>query len=332
MAAGTVAGIALEELLYRRVLRRPDPEADEPIGSIPGEAVWVEGFDGTPIFARAYGPSDAAATVVFAHGAIETHVIWHYQVRDFLADGNRRLIAYDARGHGASGPSRGPKGDTPFTEYALCRDMRAVVEQATSGRVVLAGHSMGGMTIQALWQHGEIKHIAERVASVALINSTYTADLRGWRGRGSVGERAFERLEDVVQRIPRPQRFVERVRPGLSDLTLLIGRLVYGKDPSLRHITTSVRMYQQVASETLAAFVDLGHFDAHDALQLIDLATLVIAGTRDFVTPPTLSEEIARLVPDAELVMLEDCGHTAPFERHEEVSAHLRKLVDRTLA
>jgi pimeloyl-ACP methyl ester carboxylesterase len=207
--------------------------------------------------------------------------------------------------------------------------MRAVVEQATSGRVVLVGHSMGGMTIQALWQHGEIKHFADRVSGIALINSSYTADLRGWRGRGSLGERAFERLEDVIQRIPRPQRFVERVRPGLSDLTLLIGRLVYGKDPSLRQIATSVRMYEQAASETLAAFVDLAHFDAHDALSLIDVPTLVIAGTRDLVTPPLLSEEIASRVSNVEPVMLEDCGHTAPFERHDDVSAHLRKLVDR---
>jgi pimeloyl-ACP methyl ester carboxylesterase len=332
LAAGTVAGVALEEVLYRRVLRRPDPESNEPIGKTPGATLWVEAFDGTRIHARAYGPADAPLTLVMAHGAIETHTIWHYQVRDLLADGRYRMIAYDARGHGASGPARGPKGDTPFTEYAMCRDMVSVVRQATSGPALLVGHSMGGMTIQALWQHGEIKHIADRVRAIVLTNTSYTADLRGWRGKGSVGERAFERIEDVIQRIPRPHRLVERVRPGLSDLTLLIGRAVYGKDPSLRHITTSVRMYQQAASETLAAFVDLAHFDAYTALGLIDVPALIIAGTRDLITPAWHSEEIAARVPSSELVMLEDCGHTSPFERHDEVSAHLRKFAERALS
>jgi pimeloyl-ACP methyl ester carboxylesterase len=329
LAAGTVAGVALEELLYRRVLRRPDPEAGEPIGTLPGGSQWVDAFDGTSIYVRSYGPDDAPLTLVMAHGAIETQVIWHYQIRDLLADGRYRLIAYDARGHGSSGPARGPDGDTPFTEYAMCRDLVSVVRDATSGPVVLVGHSMGGMTVQALWQHGEIKHIADRVRGVVFTNTTYTADLRGWRGKGSVGERAFERLEDVIQRIPRPHRLVESVRPGLSDLTLLIGRAVYGKDPSLHHIATSVRMYQQAGSETIAAFVDLAHFDAHSALPLIDVPTLVITGTRDLVTPPWLSEEIAARIPNSELVVLEDCGHTSPFERHEEVSAHLRKFADR---
>lgn len=331
-AAGAVAGAALEELLARRVLRRPDPEAGEAIGAVPGETIWVNAFDGTRIHARAYGPHDAPRTLVLAHGAIETFAVWHYLLRDLLADGSYRLIAYDTRGHGASGSARGPDGLTPFTEYTLCRDLVAVVEQTTSGRVVLAGHSLGGMTIQALWQHGEIKHIADRVVGVVLVNSSYTADLRGWRGRGSRGERAFERIEDALQRIPLRGSLIDRVRPGMGDLALLIGRVAYGKDPSPRHIATSVRMYQAAASDTLAAFIDIAHFDAHSALALVDVPTLVVGGTEDPITPLWLSEEIARCIPEAELVVFDDCGHLAPFERHEEITAHLRKFADRMFA
>jgi pimeloyl-ACP methyl ester carboxylesterase len=239
------------------------------------------------------------------------------------------LLAYDARGHGASGPARGVDGNTPLTGYALCRDLVAVVRELTTGPVVLVGHSMGGMTIQALWQHGEIGHISDRVAGAALVNTTYTADLRGWRGKGSLGERAFERVEDVLQRIPRPPKFVERLRSGTNDLSLLVARLVYGKDPSLRHIAVSVRMYERTSSESLTAFIDLARFDAHEGLPLIDVPVLVVAGSRDVVTPAWLSEEIAVRIPDAELVVLEDCGHTAPFERHDQLSAHLRKFADR---
>lgn len=328
-AAGALAGAALEEVLYRRVLGRPDPEADEPIGSIAGEPLSVQSFDGTTIRCYGYGPADAQVTIVFAHGAIESLVLWHYQVRDLLAERSVRMIAYDARGHGTSGPARGPDGHTPFTEYAQCRDIVAVVEGCTTGRVVLVGHSMGGMAILALWQHGEIVHIRDRVAGVVLVNSAYTADLRGWRGKGKRRERAVERIEDVLQRIPLPTRLVDRVRLGINDLTLLIGRLAYGKDPSATHIRASVRMYQTTPSPTLTAFVDLARFDAHTALPTVDVPMLVVTGTLDEITPSWLSKEIASLVPDAELVVFEDCGHTAPFERHEQLTAHLRKFLER---
>ncbi|MGH2760245.1 MAG: alpha/beta hydrolase, partial [Actinomycetota bacterium] len=241
VAAGVVAGAALEEYVYRRAFkRRPDPEGAEPIGTIPGDSLWVTAFDGTRLHVRAYGPPDAPRVLVLAHGAIESHVIWHYQVRDMLAAGGYRLLAYDARGHGSSGPARGPDGNTPLTAYTMARDLVAVVQQATEARVALVGHSMGGMVIQALWQHGENKHIADRIAGVVLTNTAYTADLRGWR-EGGVMQRAFERVEDILQRIPLPPKIVERLRPGTNDFTMLVGRLAYGRDPSPRHIATSVR-------------------------------------------------------------------------------------------
>jgi pimeloyl-ACP methyl ester carboxylesterase len=330
LGAGVVAGAALEELLYRRVFRSTfDPESDEPIGSIPGEPLSVKSFDGTLIHCLVYGPADAPLTVVFAHGVLESHLIWHYQVKDLLAAGDLRLVAFDARGHGASGAARGPDGRTPFTEYTQGRDFVAVVEQATKGPVVLVGHSMGGMAIQALWQHGEISHIRDRVRANVLVNTTFTADLAGWRGEGSTGERLFERFEDIVQRVPMPSRIIDRVRPGLGDLTLLIARLVYGEDPSPRHIAVSARIYAGTPSETIQAGIDLAHFDAHDSLPLIDVPTLVITGTKDIITPQWLSEEIALRVPGAELVVFEDCGHMANFERHDEVSSHLAKLCAR---
>jgi pimeloyl-ACP methyl ester carboxylesterase len=332
VAAGAAAGVVIEELINRRAFRGPDPDAAEPIGSLAGESLWVESFDATRIHVRAYGPVDAQRTLVLAHGAIESHVIWHYQVRDLLADGNYRVIAYDARGHGRSGPARGPQANTPFTAYTMARDIVAVVQQATQGRVVLCGHSMGGMAIQGLWQHGEIVHIADRVAGIVLLNTAYTTDLRGWRGKGSLGERVFERVEDVLQRIPAPPKLIDRVRMGTNDLTLLIGRFVYGKQPSRRQVATSVRMYETTPSATLHAFIDLARFDSHDALSTIDVPTLVIGGSRDRVTPVWLSEEIAKCVPDVELVVFEDCGHTAVFERHEEVSAHLKKFAERVLS
>ena len=59
---------------------------------------------------------------------------------------------------------------------------------------------------------------------------------------------------------------------------------------------------------------------------------LIVAGSRDLVTPLFLSEEMADAIPDAELIVLDGCGHMAPFERHDELTAHVRKFAERVLA
>src|SRR5438045_5058293 len=76
-------------------------------------------------------------TIVLAHGLTATR---RYVVHGSNALPRRgyRLVSYDARGHGESGPA--PAGSYGYSE--LARDLGAVVEErAAAGAVVLAGHS-----------------------------------------------------------------------------------------------------------------------------------------------------------------------------------------------
>jgi pimeloyl-ACP methyl ester carboxylesterase len=267
---------------------------------------------------------------VFAHGIIESADVWGYQLADPVLTDRYRLVAYDARGHGWSGPARGPSGTTPFTARTQALDMAAVIEQTTHGRAVLVGHSMGGIAIQALWD-GEVPKNAGHLAGVVLVNSTFTAELAGWRGAGSRPARAIERVEDIVQRLVGSERLVRRLRPGDGDLTKLAARFIFGEDPSLKQILAGIRMYEGTPSATLAAGVDMVATDLHDVLPRIDVPALVVAGSHDRITPAFLSEEMASRIPDAELVVLGGCGHMTPFERHDELNANIAKFGERVL-
>jgi pimeloyl-ACP methyl ester carboxylesterase len=330
VAAGGLAGAALEEVLYRRVLRRSDPEADEPIGSVPGKTSWVESFDGTRLYTRSYGPKDAKATIVFSHGVTENHVVWHYLVRDLRADGRLRLVAYDARGHGNSGPAHGPEGGTVFDSHTLGHDLAAVIDEAAVGPVVVVGHSLGGMT--ALSRLVLEREERERIAGGVLVNSTFSAQLGGWGDQGSVFQRAFERAGDLARQAAGDDgKRIERWRVRVSDLAMLLSRTLFGRDPSPRHIAVAFHMFETTPSQTLAAGIDLATFDVHAQLPSIAVPVLVVAGSRDILTPPFLSKEIAAKVPDAELVILDGCGHMGPFERHDELVALVRKFAERVL-
>jgi proline iminopeptidase len=58
-------------------------------------------------------------------------------------------------------------------------------------------------------------------------------------------------------------------------------------------------------------------YDVRPLLGVIKAPTLIIAGRHDWITPPTQSEEILRLMPGAEYVVFEQSGHM-PFVEEQQ--------------
>ena len=150
-AVGAAIGVATERVLVRRALR-PDAERDEPFGQLRGRVVPVVASDGTALHVEVEDPpqgsiadrEDDGLTVIFCHGYALEEDSWHYQRRDLRALG--RLVFWDQRSHGRSG--RGPAENATIDQ--LGRDLAAVIEAtATTGPIILVGHSMGGMTVMS---------------------------------------------------------------------------------------------------------------------------------------------------------------------------------------
>jgi len=68
----------------------------------------------------------------------------------------------------------------------------------------------------------------------------------------------------------------------------------------------------------------LDRVDGHDVLAGYRDPLLIVCGTNDRITPLAISEEMHALVPHSRLVALPDCGHLAPMEKPDEVSAAMR--------
>src|SRR3954464_12073295 len=101
--------------------------------------------DGVRLHVEEDGVADAPVTVVFSHGFTARLAEWELQ-RAALRK-RARLVFWDQRGHGRS-------GWTPLTKATLARAARALGQvldpTPPAGPVVLAGHSMGGMSVMAL--------------------------------------------------------------------------------------------------------------------------------------------------------------------------------------
>src|SRR5881296_3013664 len=78
-----------------------------------------------------------------------------------LERGGHRVVAYDARGHGRSGPAPDPAA---YGYDDLADDLLAVLDERGIDRAVLAGASMGAHTITRF----ALEH-PDRVAAVVVI-------------------------------------------------------------------------------------------------------------------------------------------------------------------
>src|ERR1700729_3902014 len=136
----------------------------------PSRTLTVRAVDGIPLHAEVYGPPDGYP-IVLTHGVPCAIRAWAYQIADLATD--YRVIAFDHRGHGRSGVPR----RCGYSLKHLASDLDCVLEAtvAPHERAVLAGHSMGGMTIAA-WSARYRHKVHRRADAVALINTT-TGDL-----------------------------------------------------------------------------------------------------------------------------------------------------------
>jgi len=111
------------------------------IGDVHAKTQWPQvafSKDGTPISYEIYGAGEP--TLVFVHGWSCDARYWRAQTSHFSK--KHRVVMLDLAGHGHSGMSR-----TKYTMSAFGEDVRAVTEAVGSPRVILIGHSMGGLVI-----------------------------------------------------------------------------------------------------------------------------------------------------------------------------------------
>lgn len=328
VVAGTVVGGAVlgwfgERFAARGLRNGSDPEAADLARPVRGQPRRVVASDGTGLHVEILGP-DEAPTIVLVHGYTNDQRTWHYQRRDLA--GEFRIVTYDQRGHGASDEAVG--GD--YTMDALAGDLAAVLEACVpaSQPVVVAGHSLGGMSALALVDnHGEL--LGTRIAGLALVSTSGSDIVAGILGASMTG---LQSLATAVA--PRVVGLRGRLGATPTDLTYLgIRALTLCRQASPAHVAFAEGMSLACPAPVRAALLPtFTSLDLTAAARQIGVPALVIAGDRDRLTPPSSARALADLLPDARLVELPGVGHMAPLEAHETVTVHLRVFARRLLA
>lgn len=345
----------------------------------PGAPLEVRSSDGTrihcevlePVGARddrpgaAHGdvrvdePGDARAsaqpTVVLVPGWTETLQVFGLITRSLLAH-RVRVVAFDLRGQGASGLPCG--GDQRIERYG--EDLEAVLQVlgAPRERVVVAGHSLGGMAIMA-WA-GAFDP-SRRVAGAALLNTGASGLLlatrllpkhvparirhalgvralrHGTPGLGRVSSaaalrRAHERpaghrAQPVSANVLAPSTPARTRRS--TPLSRAITRFAaFGPGASAAQVEFMERMTWSCPRPVRdGAGATLAELDVLSGAKHLNVPTLVLSGACDRLTPPALAEQITAAVPLlSESVLIDGAGHMAVLERPAEVAEALLRL------
>ena len=331
LAVGALLGAVAERSLLRSTSVPDAAYATEGFGTMHGDVHEIAADDGVVLHVEIdecpEADGCAGLTIVFAHGYALNLDSWHFQRRALR--GHARLVFYDQRSHGRS---QRADFDSHHVDQ-LGRDMGTIIDTvAPEGPLMLVGHSMGGMTVMALAaQRPEL--FADRIYGVALIATTAGGLSRGMLGLPpGVGHVLHRIAPPMAAAVARQKTFVERSRWSDSDLGLLLTRLYsFGSTATDQAARFVAGMVASTPVEVVAEFLPaLQEHDKHDALGVFQqVEVLVLVGATDRLTPRDQSEEIVRLVPGAEFVVIPDSGHMVTLEKPDQVDAHLLTLLAR---
>jgi len=269
-----------------------------------------------------------APTVVFCHGYTLSLRSWVFQRRALKAAGYR-VVLWDQRGHGFSGAGE----KESYNIDQLGSDLGTVISSvAPKGPLVLVGHSMGGMTLMALAvQQPEL--ITKRVMGVAFVaTSPGGLSAVSW-GLGNVLGKAVHRLGPAaVGQLHGRQGLVNSVlRAGRDVEEFFVDRYSFASPVPLGIVRLTADMIFGTRIEVISEFMET--FESHDKREALEhfigVETLVINGVQDLLTPPQHSEDIVRLIPGAEHVLVNDAGHIIMLEHPDVLNAQLLSLVER---
>ncbi|MBV8962644.1 MAG: alpha/beta hydrolase [Hyphomicrobiales bacterium] len=218
------------------------------------------------------------------------------------------LILLDNRGTGLS--------DKPAFGYALsniAKDVCGLLDFLNIPRAHVLGYSMGGAVAQEL-----ACRYPERVRKLVLC-----ATLCGGPRTVYAGPAVISVMRSLVGLSPREAaRRIATVTYAPAYLEINRERV---ERQMLREIADPTPLH--AADLQFQAFVD---FDSSRALAGLRTPTLVLTGDQDRLIPPGNSKLLAKLIPDARLVILSGFAHRVLWEGAEECASLIKNFLAET--
>jgi pimeloyl-ACP methyl ester carboxylesterase len=264
-------------------------------------------------------------TLLLANGLGGRLYAWEPVIRALYP--RYRFITWDYRGlFDSTAPARRRHMSIP--DHA--EDARAILDAEGIERAVLCGWSMGVQVSLEL----AILHPA-RVAGLVLLNGTYGhAFVSGFQPIAPlpfVSRWGHRLIEFLVER-PELTEVLGNAYRACMTPTMLLFWLISAASPA--RTRTLLERYREdvfgrgTFTNYLRLFQELDAHSTYHHLNEIEAPALVVSGAFDLLTPAYQSREIARRMPNADLVSLWRASHFVLVERPEVVAPAIVRFVE----
>jgi pimeloyl-ACP methyl ester carboxylesterase len=237
----------------------------------------------------------SGAPIVLLHPATGSGLIWGYQQAALAAAGHR-VIGYSRRGYWGS-----TSGD-PANRGTGAEDMRMLLDHLGIKRAHLVATAAGafiGASFALAWP--------ERVRSLTLACTILSgADREVMALVPSLREPWWNGL---------PQEFRE-----LSPSYRALNR----EGVALWH-----KLEERSRGDNTPFTQPTGEQGTLASIARFTMPVLLISGASDLISPPPVARAFAKAIPDSELVVLSECGHSAYWERPDLFNAAIIDFLKR---
>ncbi|QCC57570.1 alpha/beta hydrolase [Natrinema thermotolerans] len=241
--------------------------------------------------------------VVFAHGTLMDRTMFAPQL-EALRD-EYRAVAYDLR-------ARTDRYAPGYDLWDLADDCDALLDGIGEDSAVIAGMSMGGfMGLRFALEY------PERVDGLILIDSMATPHPEDERAEY---EALVEPYEDTLE--PMPREIAE------GSTAELFGETTHEETPEL--VEAWVDRWATYPGRAVHYELNswLGREDVTDRLSEIDVPVLIVHGEEDPSIAPAQAEPMLEELPDAEMELIPEAGHTSNLEGPDETNEAIRSFLD----
>lgn len=319
------AGLGLFSLLGRLIVAPTLAKPDRAERSVEdrGNGTQIAGQNNSSLYVEDLG-NETGPTLILTHGWAMDSTIWHYAK---LSLGRRfRIIVWDLPGLGQS------KGPISLENFAEC--LASVISWSGAERVVLVGHSIGGMTIQTLARdHAAL--FERHVVGIALLNTTYINPLKTMILPRFMQAIRWPILEPMMWLgiILQPLVWLCAWQSYFSGMAHVANRIGFGKyvtRSQLNHVTL-------LSTKNPPGNIDRGNlamfrWDATGALSRSDVPALVLGGEVDIVTKPSASHAIAQQAAKATVEVVEGVNHMGMLERADHYNSRIAVFAEQVFA
>jgi pimeloyl-ACP methyl ester carboxylesterase len=255
-------------------------------------------FVNTGGFKIHYTRSGNGPPAILVHGA----AAWLYSYRNNVPELSRRFTVYtlDMPGHGYTSPiSKNPSYDFDMMSDVLLEFMNTMgIDRAN-----IVGHSSGGA-----W----VLHFAYR--NPGKVNKLVLIDANGLDVPVRLTFKLFS--YPVIGELFSKFFTTEDVRTGLEDAffdkTLVTDEMIGEIKAPLTYIENRRAQYLCIRNQDLKL--------TEKEMSHIGVPVLVIWGEDDLYLDSAMAQKFKEIMPDATVVILEKCGHSAHEEKPEEVN------------